>query len=431
MSHEPERLQEPFAEEPKSMAGEDRRSFHDLLMLLEAVRLPLFIFEDGELLAWTPEDLDTLASLHGDGSVLDSVDPVYSGCFYPQHVISVYGEHYIHLVFYWNERICELLIGPFKVSENAEAEADRLVRKGLFHIKQRSRLRDYFKHLPRLEAKTIRAVGQVLIAYFEQRRRVGDMFPKDEADEIPLSPEGEEPLATVLPDSYYRTRAEARVNSYLHPSYAIETELCDAITAGDFTKAVRALQKINALDRALLAGDALRSLKNSLIGSMTIFTRAAIAGGVQDDIAFTLSDAYIRQIEAATVFRELIGFESRAIQGFISLVNEEKEKRYSRSIQQVMSYIEAHLTEVLDRTSLAELVHLHPAYLSLRFKQETGMALNAYIRSKRLEEAARMLRYSPNSIADIARFLRFSSPSYFSACFKSYFGCTPGEWSAS
>ena len=48
------------------------------------------------------------------------------------------------------------------------------------------------------------------------------------------------------------------------------------------------LTEINSLKRTRLSKDALRSVKNSLICSVTLFTRAAIDGGVMPEAAFTL-----------------------------------------------------------------------------------------------------------------------------------------------
>jgi len=93
----------------------------------------------------------------------------------------------------------------------------------------------------------------------------------------------------------------------------------------------------------------------------------------------------------------------------------------------VIRFIDLHLTEDLRLERLADEVHLHPNYLSSRFHSETGQRVSAYIRDKRLEEAAHMIRYTNNSLKQIAAFLCFSSQSHFSRAFKARYGVTPSD----
>ena len=51
-----------------------------------------------------------------------------------------------------------------------------------------------------------------------------------------------------------------------------------------------------------------------------------------------------------------------------------------------------------------------------------------YIRTKRLNLAAAMLKEGARNVSEIAYDLGFNSPAYFSKCFRDYFGCTPSEY---
>jgi hypothetical protein len=91
------------------------------------------------------------------------------------------------------------------------------------------------------------------------------------------------------------------------------------------------LEELNRLTRATLADTPLRSLKNSLIASVTLFTRAAITGGVPYDEAFTLSDSFIQTIEKQSDMRLLSTIEEAIILRFIERVERYHRQRYSRS----------------------------------------------------------------------------------------------------
>jgi len=58
----------------------------------------------------------------------------------------------------------------------------------------------------------------------------------------------------------------------------------------------------------------------------------------------------------------------------------------------------------------------------------TGQAAGEFIRNLRLHRAAELIRNKAGNIAEIAYDTGFSSPSYFTDCFKKYFGKSPSEY---
>lgn len=75
-----------------------------------------------------------------------------------------------------------------------------------------------------------------------------------------------------------------------------------------------------------------------------------------------------------------------------------------------------------------ELAQSRTAFYS-KFKSLTGMSPNDYILNYKLKRAADMLRESQDlQIKDITYSLGFSSPRYFSHCFKAQFGISPAEY---
>jgi len=70
-------------------------------------------------------------------------------------------------------------------------------------------------------------------------------------------------------------------------------------------------------------------------------------------------------------------------------------------------------------------VGISETYLSKLFKKETGTSVSAYIRSRRIEAAQNMLKFSEYSYEEISNHLCFSSQSHFTSIFKKETGCTP------
>lgn len=63
-----------------------------------------------------------------------------------------------------------------------------------------------------------------------------------------------------------------------------------------------------------------------------------------------------------------------------------------------------------------------------KIKALTGQTANEFIRNQRLKTAASLLKQRKRSITEIIYMVGFSSPSYFSRCFKELYGCTPREY---
>jgi AraC-like DNA-binding protein len=58
----------------------------------------------------------------------------------------------------------------------------------------------------------------------------------------------------------------------------------------------------------------------------------------------------------------------------------------------------------------------------------TGQTAGVFIRNLRLQKAAQLIQQKTGTIAEIAYDTGFSSPSYFTDCFKKYFGKSPSEY---
>lgn len=109
------------------------------------------------------------------------------------------------------------------------------------------------------------------------------------------------------------------------------------------------------------------------------------------------------------------------------LASNETDKKM---LQKIESVIEQHLGDPeFSVDKLAEEVALGRRTLYTKFKQLTGMTPNDFILNYKLKKAAARLKNDPNlPIGEIADLLGFSSPRYFSRCFKNQFNLSPQEY---
>ena len=95
----------------------------------------------------------------------------------------------------------------------------------------------------------------------------------------------------------------------------------------------------------------------------------------------------------------------------------------------VRTYIYSNLSDPdLNRSSIAEYLHMNPDYLSYVFHQKFDQTLNAYITSMRIDKAKELLERTNWGLDIIAEKTGFSSSSYFHKQFKKITGITPQQY---
>jgi AraC-like DNA-binding protein len=95
-------------------------------------------------------------------------------------------------------------------------------------------------------------------------------------------------------------------------------------------------------------------------------------------------------------------------------------------IQQILSYIQKHLTEPLSNDSLARKFYMSKFHLMHRFKEETGYTLHHYICQKRLLYAAELMHQGMSATKACAA-CGFTDYSAFLRAFKKTFGSAPTQ----
>lgn len=233
-------------------------------------------------------------------------------------------------------------------------------------------------------------------------------------------------------DSIYKklelSMANNRFTSYVHPSYELERKLMVSMQMLDKEESTKILHEINSLERAHLSKQPINSLKYSLVGSCTIFTRAVIEAGLDTETAFMLSDYYINLIDEAKSRQETEALEYKMLNDFIQILKTNKEYIYNSMINHVIYYIRRHIEEPLTLQELASYVNVHPNYLSSSFKKQVGKTLTEYIDKQKIAAIKIYMNNTNLSINEISCTFNFKYVSYFSCFFKKHTGLTPMEY---
>lgn len=218
-------------------------------------------------------------------------------------------------------------------------------------------------------------------------------------------------------------------NYTIHGTYQAEQKMLKMVKDGnldvlDYLNTVSNIGEIGTLSNNNL----LRQMQNATEVSITLFSRAAIEGGLSPELSYNLADYYFQAVESCLSISELIPVTNAMHRDFVERVHKCKTQQYSKPVTECCDYIMMHLEENISIADLAAHTGYTNYYCSKKFKSETGMTPAQYIRKARLDAAANLLKTSNEEIQEIASRYKFGSQSYFTDSFRQQFGCSPRDY---
>lgn len=213
-------------------------------------------------------------------------------------------------------------------------------------------------------------------------------------------------------------------------TYAAEQELLRRVQSGDVSLSSETDRTalMDSVIRTRPLGDQLRQMKNDVLSRLVLLSRAAIAGGIGPENGYSLYDKYAQSIEATCSGPELVELLHVMQDDFAGRVHSIRTRTTSQEIETACDYIDQHLEGSLTIKTLSSMSGYTEYYFSRKFKRETGMSPAEYIRKKRLERAAVLLRTTEQDVKQIGFSLQFCSHSFFSDCFRRQYGVTPSQY---
>lgn len=125
---------------------------------------------------------------------------------------------------------------------------------------------------------------------------------------------------------------------------------------------------------------------------------------------------------------------ARASLDLLNAIPPEARARYSGSsedqsiLDRAITYLDANLHRKIVQAEMAELFGLSPFQFSRLFKRLTKTTFQAYLLTRRIEEAKRLLANPKASITDICFTVGFQDLSYFTRIFQRYVGLSPSRY---
>ena len=216
-----------------------------------------------------------------------------------------------------------------------------------------------------------------------------------------------------------------------HNPYDQEQREMSSIESGNLAQLKRSWEEEYSGSYGVTSKDMARNGKNLAIIVVALATRAAIRGGVLPEIAFSLGDVYMQQIDEIENVFEIGALTKNAEYALAQMVAEKKSpsppsKIYepNPAIERCKDYISLHLHDRITVQDLSRELKMHPNYLSSLFKKYEGMTLYQYILSEKTALVKNFLIYSDYTFSEIASYLGFSSQSHLGRIFKKATGFT-------
>ncbi len=219
-------------------------------------------------------------------------------------------------------------------------------------------------------------------------------------------------------------------------SYAYEQQIMDYIRKGQ-AEAFEGGYMTKDIQKAIdnigkMADKPLKNTEYMVCSAITLSTRAAIQGGLDTSVAYSLSDIYLQRLARyCNNIEKMLEISVEAMSDFAQKVRQEQKQRSGNIyIEKCKSYCLRHLNKTFTLDELAEEININKSYLSKRFKEEEGIGIFAYVQERRIEAAQNMLKYSDQKISNIALYLCFQTQSHFGKIFKEHTGMTPKQYRA-
>ena len=96
--------------------------------------------------------------------------------------------------------------------------------------------------------------------------------------------------------------------------------------------------------------------------------------------------------------------------------------------REVIAHVDAHRGEHLTAAGLSAALHASPEQLRRSVRQVYGKSLYQCVRAYKMRLAAKLLRETTRTVADIAGEFGYDNSSKFACAFQSVFGVPPGEY---
>jgi len=304
---------------------------------------------------------------------------------------------------------CGIVLGPIAISKRKPSEINEYAEKhDIPH-----------KHFFIANGSMVELGSAISILYFTRYGKTiknNDLFMLESAEQ-----------ATHEKDMYVFANTEEEVSRLGHE---YERQFIEQIKNGDVSAIEHKLMNQNKeVSIGKMAKNASKHFEYMVCTSLCLASRAAMDGGLSPANAYAMSDIYLQRLERCSDIADMLNLHNEMQINFAKQVSLLQQTRSGNShIEKCKTYINRNLNVPFTLDDVADSLNINKRYLARIFVQNVGMTIMEYARTKRVQTAANMLKYSDERISEIAAYLTFPNQSHFGKVFKDVMGTTPKHY---
>ncbi len=139
--------------------------------------------------------------------------------------------------------------------------------------------------------------------------------------------------------------------------------------------------------------------------------------------------SWLLEWKTVSAWGDLYRWKATFFNPLIEFILNRWDKQSKDYALQAKIFVEQHYgNSSLSLDMVAEYLELSPSYLSLLFKNETGINFTSYIAKKRIKEAQTLLARTKLNLIEISRAVGFNDVKYFIKVFKKELSLTPIQY---
>ena len=325
--------------------------------------------------------------------------------------------HIVYPIMVKGQQFGSVLAGPFLMEEPDEAFAEDLRTSARLSPEQRGKLLQNAKSIPVFPPEEVTQIS-VLFRYLVRSVLV-------ESREI-IAANKEKLLQQSRINESIQLYKSSGVRDDRNYPIQLENELISAVKANNREKAREILNVL--LGHILLyEGHEITRTRFRIVELCSLLSRASISRGADANMLLELNQKLISSIVNARSIYDVCYRLQDNIEIFTDNLFQSPEHN-SRVVKNAVEYVARHFPEEITLASVAEELHVNTSYLSMLFRQATGVTFKEHLNRVRIEEAERLLTNTDYPILEIAIACGYRDQSYFTKVFKKYTGLTPRQY---
>ncbi|MBU3188115.1 response regulator [Clostridium bowmanii] len=137
----------------------------------------------------------------------------------------------------------------------------------------------------------------------------------------------------------------------------------------------------------------------------------------------------VEEIEKQETLSELWEFVKGTFNKVIEYSSGNKITKGKKLVKDAKEFIDINYYDFdLNIKKVAGSLYINSSYLRAQFKKELNITIGDYITMVRMQKAERLLKSGNIRFSEVSDNIGYKDASYFSKCFKKYFGVTPSEY---